>query len=53
LKEEQNRHHDLKTTKGCQKTTECSNFTTASSGLFYRISFGQNNFAASFKNIKI
>lgn len=41
------------TTISSQKTTECSDFTTVSSGLFYRSAYRQNNFAASFKNIKL
>jgi len=49
LKKEQNRRLDFETTNGCQKTTECSDFTTVSSGLFYRIVLTQNNFAASLK----
>ncbi|WP_290870824.1 hypothetical protein, partial [Flavobacterium sp.] len=53
LKKEQHRKFDFKTTNGCQKTTICSEFTTVSSGHFYRTVFRQNNFVASFKNIKI
>jgi hypothetical protein len=53
LEKEQNRQPDLKTTNSCLKTTKCSDFTTVSSGLFNRIAHRQNNFAASFKNIKI
>ncbi len=52
MKKALNRQLDLKTTNGCQKTTECSKFTTVSSGLFYRSAFRQNNFVASIKNIK-